>query len=408
MIPKRMHYGWIIVITGAFTLFACLGLARFALGMILPSMGKSLALGYDQMGFLGTANFCGYLAAVALAPWFMRRFGGRATIACALGMLGTCLVLMSQSRWYPLTLGLYFLTGTGTGLSNVPLMVLATQWIAKPLRGRAIGCMSIGTGAGIIASGFLVPAVNLALGAEGWRTSWAILGAVSLGVALMAWKLLRNSPSAMGLSTLGAEKAAPQAAPGASKAPAEGGRGILMRLGLLYFVFGATYMIYGTFIVTAMVKEYGLVEASAGRFWAWVGFFSIFSGPLFGGLSDRIGRKWGLAAVFVVQTSAYALAGSRLGIPALYLSVVLYGLAAWAVPTIMGAAVVDYLGVERAAASFSIITFFFAAGQTLGPALAGMAAEATQTFSTGFLLAAVLTALGAVGASLLAKPGVEH
>ena len=42
-------------------MFSCLGLARFAYSMLLPSMGKGLLLGYAQMGFIGTGNFAGYL-----------------------------------------------------------------------------------------------------------------------------------------------------------------------------------------------------------------------------------------------------------------------------------------------------------------------------------------------------------
>jgi hypothetical protein len=38
-----LHYGWVIVAAGALTLFACLGLARFAFGMLLPAMRTGLA-----------------------------------------------------------------------------------------------------------------------------------------------------------------------------------------------------------------------------------------------------------------------------------------------------------------------------------------------------------------------------
>ncbi|MBI5018424.1 MAG: MFS transporter [Deltaproteobacteria bacterium] len=399
----RVHYGWVIVLTGAMALFSCLGLARFAFGMILPSMGKALQLGYDQMGYIGTANFVGYLLSVALAPRFLRRPGARRTIAGALALIGACLILIGRSTTFATVLGLYFLTGLGTGLVNVPMMVLAGQWVSRTLRGRAIGCMATGNGVGIIFSGFVVPAFNRGLGAEGWRTAWIVLGVLSLAISCVAALLLRDSPSEMGLEPLGAGPPVPPAGVGATPEPVDAVR-IVVRLGVLYFLFGATYMIYGTFVVTSMVREYGLAEATAGRFWAWVGFFSLFSGPLFGALSDRIGRKWAIAAVFVVQTAAYALAGARLGVPALYGSVVLYGLAAWAIPTIMGAAVVDYLGPMRAAGAFSAITFFFAAGQTVGPAVAGWAAKASQSFSLSFVFAALLTTIGAVLAATLRPP----
>ena len=58
------HYAWVIVVGGTLTTFAALGLGRFALGMLLPSMAADLGLGYARMGLIGTANFVGYLIAV--------------------------------------------------------------------------------------------------------------------------------------------------------------------------------------------------------------------------------------------------------------------------------------------------------------------------------------------------------
>ena len=54
-------------------------------------------------------------------------------------------------------------------------------------------------------------------------------------------------------------------------------------------------------------------------------YYALFSGPLFGALSDRIGRKGGFMAVFAVQAVSYALASVDIGMWALYLSIALYG-----------------------------------------------------------------------------------
>ena len=83
-----IHYGWHIVWTGTFCLFACLGLGRFALGMILPAMGRSLHLSYSQMGLIGTVNFAGYLVAVLFCGPLADRFGYRRLIVTALAATG--------------------------------------------------------------------------------------------------------------------------------------------------------------------------------------------------------------------------------------------------------------------------------------------------------------------------------
>lgn len=404
MEKPRIHYGWVIVAAGGMTVFSCLGLARFAYGMLLPLMGKSLSLRYDEMGFIGTGNFAGYLAAVAMAPYFMRRWGGRRTVAAGLLLVAASMVLIGSGDGFRPILGLYVLTGVGSGLANVPMMVLVSHWFTRETRGWAAGLVLIGNGVAIIFAGLLIPALGGIFGSEGWRAGWRILGGLSAAIAAGAWLLLRDFPAEMGLEPIGAG-AAGAASSSAVSGHASAGKGIVVHLGVVYLIFGLTYMIYGTFIVTTMVAERGMAVATAGRFWSWVGLIGIFSGPLFGALSDRIGRKGGFMAVFAVQTACYALAGLHLGTWSIYLSIALYGTSAWAIPTIMTAAVGDYMGAAKAATAFSIITFFFGAGQTLGPATAGLLAKSSGTFSGSYLLAAAATGAGILVAALLRSPG---
>jgi sugar phosphate permease len=400
-----LHYGWVIVLVGTLTIFACLGLARFAFGMLLPSMRETLGMSYNEMGLLGTANFAGYLAAVALVPLLLRRLTPRVLISVGLFLVAAGMLAIAASSSYLQVLALYSAVGIGSGLANIPLMVLVSYWFRQQLRGRAAGFIVIGSGFAIIFTGFLVPRLNASYGVDGWRASWLLLGIIVFLVALVAACLIRNDPADKGLEPAGNMQALaydPSETKGAFSTLK-----ILTHFGLLYFIFGATYVIYGTFIVTTMVEEYAFAETSAGQFWSWVGFFSLFSGTLFGILSDRVGRKGGLMLVFGVQTLAYLLAGSRWGEPALFGSVVLYGSAVFAIPAIMAAAVGDYLGKARAAAAFSIVTVCFAVGQTLGPAAAGVVAEATGTFTPAYLASASLTIIALCSSAFLPQPRVQ-
>ncbi|MDF1614122.1 YbfB/YjiJ family MFS transporter [Desulfurivibrio dismutans] len=98
------HYGWYIVLAGTFCVFACLGLARFALGMILPGMGQGLGLSYSQMGLIGTMNFAGYLAAVLFCGALAERLGYRLLISLALSLSGLTMVLIGFSSSLPVIL----------------------------------------------------------------------------------------------------------------------------------------------------------------------------------------------------------------------------------------------------------------------------------------------------------------
>jgi MFS family permease len=139
----------------------------------------------------------------------------------------------------------------------------------------------------------------------------------------------------------------------------------------------------------------------AGTFWSVVGLLSLFSGPLFGSLSDRWGRKAGLAVVFTVQTGAYLLAASGLPGGPLYLSVALFGIAAWSIPSIMAALVGDTVGPARASMVFGVVTFIFGFGQMAGPAAAGFLADRAGSFIPAFYLAAAATAAAVIVTSKL-------
>lgn len=395
-----IHYGWVIALTGMGVLFACLGLGRFSLGMLLPSMGASLDLTYSQMGLIGTGNFVGYMLSIVLAGMTARVLGARKTIVLGLLLVGCSMMLISRAQGFITAMALFTATGMGSGLANVPMMGLVSHWFLKSTRGRAAGAMLSGNGLAIVLTGFFIPWINQALGAEGWRTGWLTIGTTALVIAAIAGLLLRNHPEEKGLAPLGKAADTPGTA---GPEQARDTRGSMIHLGCIYIFFGATYAVYVTFIVTALVNERGFGEGAAGGFWSVVGALSMISGPLFGWMSDRLGRKTAIMVVYTLFTIAYALAAADLPIEFLYLSIGIFGLSVWSVPTIMSAAVGDYAGPARAASAFGFITLFFGAGQISGPVLAGILADRTGTFSTAFWLCALLTAI-AVGVTAFLKP----
>ncbi|MDO8606188.1 MAG: MFS transporter [Phaeospirillum sp.] len=396
------HYGWAIVMAGAVTTFACLGMGRFALGMLLPSMGQALPLSRSEMGWISTGNFIGYMAAVALGGRMVARLGARRTIVMGLALVGLSMMLVSRAEGFAQVLAFYVLTGYGSGAANVPVMGLIAHWFGRRVRGRAAGFVVIGAGAAIAVSGILVPAINASQGAEGWRLSWLAIGGIVLLAAMLDWAVLRNHPSELGLEPVTgiSPTETPDHAPCAD-APTVSRRKILAHLGALYAAFGFTYVIYATFIVTTLVQERGFPESTAGWFWSAIGLLSLASGPVFGGLSDRIGRGKGMMIVFSFQATAYLLVALPLPEPFLYASILLFGLALWAIPSIMAAAVGDYLGPEQAASAFGTITVAFAIGQIIGPALAGRMADAWGSFSGSFAMATAIAATAVVGAAFL-------
>ncbi|MDA8084848.1 MAG: MFS transporter [Nitrospiraceae bacterium] len=403
-----LHYGWVIVFIGMLSICACLGFGRFAIGMLLPSMASALKLNYAQMGFISTANFAGYLVSVLVSGHWSSDIGPRRLIFVALLVVGLSMAFVGRAATFYQVLLLYTITGVGSGAANVTVMGLVSSWFSSRKRGRAAGFIVIGSGFAIILSGRLIPFINRAYGPEGWRTSWLLLSAVVIATALLSVLLLRNRPEEKGLQPVGAGDAAPAAAGKEKRGTTSVYREkMIYYLGLIYFLFGYTYVIYATFIVTTLVKERGFSESVAGNFWSMVGFLSLFSGPVFGTLSDRLSRRTGLIIVFTFQMIAYLLVASGLPGVFLYLSIFFFGIVAWSIPSIMAAAVGDYVGARKAATAFGLVTFIFGFGQIAGPAVAGVLAEKTGSFSSSFLMAGICAGLAILLTAFLKSPAAD-
>lgn len=420
----RIHYGWIVAVLGMATTFASLGVARFSLGMLLPAMRTDLNLSYTDMGLISTGNFVGYLVAALVCGRIVRVFGARTVIVGGLVMIAVSLLLVASASSVALVWPFYLVTGLGSGTAYVAASGLIPHWFSRRLRGRAAGILVIGSGPAIVLSGLLVPLVIGRWGAPGWRTSWVILGAIVALVALVVGLWVRNHPSELGLdvhthsadAAAGSGHSAPAAAArsgagagasaGAAKSLSRGALRPMLHLGAIYFLFGCTYVVYITFIVTALVQEHGFSQREAGFFWVIVGACSMLSGPPFGALSDRAGRGIGLATVFALHGLSYVAISQSLPLWGVYASVILFGVAAFAIPGIMVAAVGDYLPPTEAASVFGTLTVAFGIGQAVGPVVAGAIAERTGGFSAAFVLAAVLAAVG-LALSLALRPPAQ-
>ncbi|MFP5346196.1 MAG: YbfB/YjiJ family MFS transporter [Actinomycetes bacterium] len=400
--PLPVHYGWVIVLVGVLLTLSSLGITRFAFGMILPSMGAGLRLSYAQMGVLSTGNFLAYLVGAVASAGLARRLGARVAIVASQAVIMLSLVAVAVSNGFWVAAVAFTVTGLGSGVGNVVMVGLVSHWFLRSVRGRAAGLVVTGSGYAIMISGVLIPFVNTRYGRDGWRVNWLVLASLVAVIGVLALLLLRNYPRDVGAEPVGhAVKDAVAHQP----VPVGEQRRTTLRLGILYSLFGFSYVIYVTFIVTTLVDDRGFGESAAGWFWFAVGFLSIFSGPIFGAVSDHAGRKIGLAAVFAMHTLSFLLVGLDLPRPYLYLSVVFFGLAAWSIPGIMGATVGDYMSPHQAVRSLGVLTVFFGAGQALGPVVAGVLADRSGNFNSSYLLASALAALGAVGALTMRQPG---
>jgi len=408
----RLHYGWIVIFMGLLTTIAAHGFGRMSYTIILPAMKDGLQFNYTQLGLLGTGNFVGYLSMAIIGGFLAARYGTRIVITLALVLMGITMMLTGLAQTFEFALTMRFLTGLGNGAAYVPAMALGSAWFVITRRGFATGIVSAGIGAGTLISGLLVPPILAAYGPNGWRFSWNILGGTVLVIAGVVCLLIRNRPEDKGLLPIGStpqEGAAPAAAAMSVKVSSLQWTSVytmpsVWYLGVVYFFYGLSYIIYMVFFAAYLVKEMGLSPSWAGGLWATVGGLSVFCGVIWGSISDRLGRSRGAALAYLVLGLSYlifALIKNKYGF---YLSAVTFGLTAWSIPTIMAAAAGDFVGPRLAPAGLGFITLFFGIGQALGPALGGYIADINQSFTIPFLAAAIISFAGMIFSLYLKSP----
>jgi len=400
-----IHYAWIIAFTGTLVLLLTQGFGRMSYSVILPSMKEGLVLTYTQVGLIGTANFIGYLSLAVIGGFLAVRFGTRRMIFISLLVMGVSLFLTGLSGSFTSAFFMRLITGMGNGGAVVPMMALTATWFAAGKRGLAAGILTMGTGLGLSIVGIVLPYVMAQFGADGWRYGWFLLGVIVFALSFVCRALLRDNPADKGTSMYGGhEEVKSRAAVTFFSAWGDVVREKeIWKLGAVYFMFGFSYIIYVTFFVAYLTSEAALTSQKAGQIFALLGLASIFSGTLWGALSDVLGRRYGSLLAYLTIALSFLMLALWRSSPGFYVSSIVFGISLSSIPAIMAAAVGDSIGGKLAPAALGLITLIFGIGQSLGPAVAGYLKDMTGTFAWAFILSAVVSLMGAAGSMLLRK-----
>jgi predicted MFS family arabinose efflux permease len=365
-----------------------LGTARFAYALLLPPMRADLGWSYATAGAMNTVNAAGYLIGALLMPRLLQRLDARALMLAggtAAALLLAAHGLVRSDAWlYGLRIG----SGLASAASFVGGGLLAARLAAQvPQRsGQVLGLYYGGTGIGIVGASLLVPplvAAQPAGWAPGWAWAWIALGVVSA---------LATAATASGTRALHAPPA-----PGAPRvklplAP--------LALGLAgYACFGLGYIGYMTFIVT-LLREQGAEGGFITGFYLLLGVACMASSFLWAGLLQRHrgGRPMAtLNALLAAATLLPVLTAQPLAVLA---SGVLFGAVFLSVVASTTALVRHNASPEQWASGIGAFTIVFAAGQIVGPLLAGVIADGAGGLQRALACSAAVLALGAVLAAL--------
>jgi oxalate/formate antiporter len=337
-----------------------------------------------------------------LQGWLIDRFGPRLLITLGAALSGLGWILTSYADTLLslyLTYGLF--CGLGTGLVYVGVVGLMVRWFPDR-RGFAAGLVAAGYGMGAMLTTFPIDSM---IRSSGYRHTLLIFGLILGAVGILAALFLRAPKS----GDVPALSAIATTSHGAS--PRD-----MLRTRVFWLMFAMmTMMSTGGLMVTsnfaAFARDFGVADALVLGMTALplaLTFDRVTNGltrPLFGWISDQIGRENTMGLAFSLEACAIALLVLFRQNPSLFVflsGVVFFG---WGeIFSLFPSTLTDTFGTRYATTNYGFLYISQGIGAIFGGPLAALLRDATGGWVPVFTLVIVLDVATALLALFVLKP----
>lgn len=402
-LPSLFH-GWYIALGGAASNFLVIGIATFGFGLFIRPMREELgwtvaaiSLGVSLRSFEG-----GMLA--PLTGFMVDRIGARRMAIFGLLLLGIGLVMFSQAYTLPMFYASSMVMALGQSTASfTPFSTVVVAWFRRK-RGRAMGILNTGNGAGYLAT----PVLAMLIIWLGWRPTLLVCAVVIVGLGLPLTRLLRDMPEDRGLLPDGDST---EQYPG-GRVPPQTGMSVreAMRTPAFYLLVlaNASNGTFGAWIVHQVphLENVGFSTAQAAALAGLYGVFQIGLRYLAGWLGDAMGRQRIYALSYVLQGVGLIVfaqvTATHWWLLALFYLFFAAGQAAWVV--FMQTVVADYFGTRRFASLRGFVGILQTPVGVLAPWYAGWMFDRTGSYTFVFTLFGVISATGAIWVMLVRRP----
>lgn len=345
---------------------------RFTYSVLLTDIRDDLGVSNTIAGTLGSANLAAYLFGSLVVSLVVGRLGVVRIAQLGLASVTVGLALLAWGdNGLVVAVGLVITGLTAAGVW-VTAPALATAQLGPERRASAIGLTSLGVGAGMVIASYLDTVVE-------WREVYRIEVVIALVTLAASLLVIR-----------GTETYAPQRIGLDAIRGVPGWRPLLAAYG----AYGATIALVITFLVALLEDDAGYSSSRATAAFTTLAIGSVIGGPLFGHITDRFGRRFGLASSFALL-SAMSLVIATGHRPAATMAAFVFGASFTGGPVAVGARIADHTDGSRFGAAYGMATLVFGIGLSLGPQLGGALADWTGSFRPAFVIASAAALSGA-------------
>jgi len=380
-----------ILITAFMALFAIVGFALYGLPFFYDFMTKeygwsrAVVTSGNAVGKLVVAPLFGFLAG-----WLIDKYGPRSLMMTGAFMAGTALIGLSFADSLPMFYSFYVLNALGYVFGGpLPCQVLISRWFDKN-RGKAMGIAYLGIGTG----GAVVPL--LAAGLEknmGWHLALITLGTLIIIIAF---------PMAFFIKDKKTEKVEKK-----QEAPAISMREILRNRNFYLLAFGSMCSIGAVGGIMQHIKLYlrdlNFTQTDAAQVMSFVLLASLAGRVLMGFLADLIKRKYVMILIYMIVASAIPLLLMPDFTGRIYIFAIIFGIGLGGDYMIIPLMAGDLFGVKALGRTMGIILVADGIAEASFPMLVGALYDASESYTSGFLVLIGLATLGAIIVSFLPK-----
>jgi predicted MFS family arabinose efflux permease len=378
---------WLPIFAGLCASLVSIGLARFAYTPLIPSLIQAQWFSAGDVVYLGAANLVGYLIGALIGHPLARRTSNKRTLR--LMMLAVTLSFFACG--FPLSVSWFFGWRLLSGIAGGAIMVLVAATVLPHVpasrRGLASGAIFLGIGLGIAGSGTIVPPL-LSLGLQ---DTWFGLGVLAMVLTAASWF---GWPSTAHAATV-------TSSVNELKTPTD------PRVYLLFaqYAFMAAGLVPAmVFLVDYVARGLGAGPHVGALIWVMYGLGAIIGPVSYGFLADKLGARFSIRLVLVVQAIAVGLLSISSSFTALALLAVILGSFPPGIVPLALARVHELIPQHhQQQIAWSRATVSFATFQ----AIAGFAYSALFNASGGHHELLFIIAAGAIVVALLLEQGMR-